>query len=169
MRRVTAIAAAFFFCAASASAQPAEYHWRIKSYIEGAAKLCKEHGGTPGTPDFDKLVRLIDVNNDGKDDYVIDYRHFPCAGGAPNIFCVEDSCSISFLSWRSDNEWMAFMHTGAVEWRVRKGDKPALLLLQHGDRECYRPHLPRCTKVYTFRKGAMSGQLRDAKYFKTAK
>jgi hypothetical protein len=169
MRFIKVIMAALLLCAATASANATEYHWRVKAYIDDAVKLCKEHGGTPGTPDYEKMVRLIDVNNDGKDDYVIDYRHFPCAGGAPNIFCVEDSCSISFLSWRSDNEWMAFMHTGAVEWRVRKGDKPALLLLQRGDRECYRPHLPTCTKVYTFRKGTMSGKIQDAKYFKTAK
>jgi hypothetical protein len=169
MQCIKSIMAALLLCAVTSVANAAEYHWRVTSYIEDAVKLCKEHGGTPGTPDYEKLVRLTDVNNDGHDDYVIDYRYFPCQGGAPNIFCGDGTCSISFLAWLSDNEWKGFLHTTAADWRVRKGDKPALLLLQHGDRYCHRPHLPRCTTVYTFRKGAMSGVSRDAKYFRTAK
>jgi len=147
----------------------ADYHWRVKAYLDDAAKLCREHGGTMRTPD-DRTVQLIDVNDDGHDDYVIDYRYLRCEGGNPNVFCSSGGfCGIDFLSWRSENEWKLFLHAEVTDWRVRKGDKPALLLLQHGDRYCHRPHLPRCTTVYTFRKRAMSGVSRDAKYFKTAK
>ena len=168
MRRIRPIIAALLLCAASANANAAEYHWRVKASIDNALKLCKEHGGTPGTPDYDKLVRLIDVNNDGHDDYVIDYRHMPCAGGAPNIFCSGDGfCSIEFLSWRSDNEWQIFLMADVADWRVRKGDNPALLLLQR--QFCQRPNEPKCTLVYTFRNGTMSGKFQDAKYFRTAK
>ena len=167
MRHIGPIIAALLLCAASATENAAEYHWRVKASIDNAVKLCKEHGGTPGTPDYDKLVRLIDVNNDGHDDYVIDYRHMPCEGGAPNIFCSGDGfCSIEFLSWRSDNEWQIFLMADVADWRVRK-DKPALVLLQR--QFCQNPKQPKCTLVYTFRKGAMSGAFRDASYFKTAK
>jgi hypothetical protein len=150
------------------SANAAEHHWRVKAALENAAKLCREHGGTPRTPD-DRVVRLIDVNDDDHDDYVIDYRYFRCEGGAPNVFCSSDGfCSIEFLSWRSENEWKGFLVTDAAAWRVRKGDKPALLLVQNGQ-YCDRRYRQKCTTVYTFRKGVMSGVSRDAKYFKTAK
>ncbi len=166
MRRIKLITVALLLCAATTVANAAEYHWRVKANIEDAVTLCKEHGGTPRTPNYDKLVRLIDVNNDGYDDYVVDYRHFPCEGGAPNIFCGDGFCSIDFLAWQSDNAWKGFLHAEVADWRVRKGDKPALLLLQR--QFCQRPKEPKCTMVYTFRKGSMYGKIRDAKYF-TAK
>ena len=108
------------------------------------------------------------MNDDGRDDFVIDYRHFPCEGGAPDIFCAEGFCGIDFLSWRSDNEWKLFLHASVADWRVRKGDKPALLLLQRGS-FCGRPKQRQCTVVYTFRNSAMHGKFQDAKYFRTAK
>lgn len=168
MRHVKLITVALLLCAATTVANAAEYHWRVKAHIEDAVKLCKEHGGTPGTPDYDKLVRLIDVNDDGHDDYVVDYRYFPCEGGAPNIFCGDGTCTISFLAWQSENEWKGFLHTEVADWRVRTGDKPMLLLLQHGE-FCGWKKQPKCTVVYTFRKGNMYGKFQDAKYFKTAK
>ena len=67
----------------------------------------------------------------------------------------------------SENEWKGFLHTSVADWRVRKGDKPALLLLQR--QFCQGQKQPKCTMVYTFRNGTMSGKIRDAKYFKTAK
>jgi hypothetical protein len=163
---VTTIIAAALFCVTAATANAIEYHWRVKSYLDDAAKLCKEHGGTLRTPD-DRTVRLIDVNDDGHDDYVIDYRWLRCEGHA-NVFCSSDGfCGIDFLSWRSDNEWKLFLHASVADWRVRKGSKPALVLLQR--QFCQRPKDPQCTMVYTFRNGKMSGKIWDAKYFKTAK
>ncbi len=166
MSRIKPIMAALLLCAATESANAAEYHWRVKAYLDDAAKLCKEHGGTLRTPD-DRTVRLVDVNDDGHDDYVIDYRHLRCEGN-PNVFCSSDGfCGIDFLSWRSENEWMLFLHASVADWRVRKGDRPALRLLQR--QFCQRRNEPRCTLVYTFRNGKMSGKYQDAKYFRTAK
>jgi len=76
---------AILLCVASTGANTAEYHWRVKTKLENAAKDCAQYGGTLRTPD-DRTVRLIDVNDDGHDDYVIDYRYFRCEG-APNVFC----------------------------------------------------------------------------------
>ncbi len=50
---------------------------------------------------------------------------------------------------------------------MRKGNKPALVLLQR--QFCQRPKQTKCTMVYTFRNGKMSGKIWDANYFKTAK
>ena len=164
--RVTTLIAAALFCVTAATANATEYHWRVKSYLDDAAKLCKEHGGTLRTPD-ERTVQLVDVNDDGHDDYVIDYRWLRCEGNA-NVFCSSDGfCGVDFLSWRSDNEWKLFLHASVADWRVRKGDKPALLLLQR--QFCDRPKQPQCTMAYTFRNGKMSGKIWNAKYFKTAK
>lgn len=164
--RVTTIIAAALLCVTAATANAADYPDRVRSYLDDAAKLCKEHGGTLRTPD-ERTVRLIDVNDDGHDDYVIDYRWLRCEGNA-NVFCSSDGfCGIDFMSWRSDNEWKLFLHASVADWRVRKGSKPALVLLQR--QFCDRPNEARCTMVYTFRNGKMSGKIWDAKYFKTAK
>jgi hypothetical protein len=164
--RVTTIIAAALFCVTAATANAADYPDRVRSYLDDAAKLCKEHGGTLRTPDG-RTVQLVDVNDDGHDDYVIDYRWLRCEGNA-NVFCSSDGfCGIDFLSWRSDNEWKLFLHASVADWRVRKGSKPALVLLQR--QFCDRPKQPQCTMVYTFRNGKMSGKIWDAKYFKTAK
>jgi hypothetical protein len=160
------IAIALVLCAGLTDAKGTEYPERVRSYLDDAAKLCKEHGGTMRTPD-DRTVRLIDVNDDGHDDYAIDYRYLRCEGN-PNVFCSSDGfCGIDFLSWRSDNEWKLFLHASVADWRVRKGDKPALLLLQR--QFCQHPKEPKCTLVYTFRNGKMHGKYQDAKYFRTAK
>ena len=166
MSRIASITVALLLCAAMANANAAEVHWRVKAKLEDAAKDCAKYGGTLRTPD-DRTVRLIDVNDDGHDDYVIDYRYFRCEG-KPNVFCSSDGfCMVEFLGWVSDNEWKGFLVADVADWRVRKGDKPALLLLQR--QFCNRPKEPKCTMVYTFRNGTMSGKIRDAKYFKTAK
>ncbi len=165
MRGISVIAA-LLLCAVTVNATAAEYPDRLRSLLDSAAKLCTEHGGTPRTPD-DRAVRLIDVDDDGHEDYVIDYRYFRCEGGKPNTFCADGFCGIDFLNWRSENEWKLFLHASVADWRVRKGDKPALLLLQR--QFCQRPKEPRCTLVYTFRNGKMYGRYQDAKYFKTAK
>lgn len=168
MQRIRRITVALLLCAATTGADASEYPDRVQSYLKEAAKLCTEHGGTLRTPD-DRTVRLIDVNDDGHDDYVIDYRYLRCEGGDPNVFCSSDGfCGIDFLSWRTENEWKLFLHASAADWRVRKGGKHALLLLQRGE-FCGRPKQPRCTVVYTFRNGGMHGKFQDAGYFKTAK
>ena len=159
--------AALLLCAATASANANESNWRVKASLDNAAKLCAQEGGVVRTPD-DRTVKLIDVNDDGHDDYVIDYRWLRCEGN-PHVFCTSDGfCSIDFLAWLPDKkEWKGFLHASVADWRVRKGDKPALLLLQR--QFCKSPTEPKCTMVYPFRNGAMSGTIRDAKYFKTAK
>jgi hypothetical protein len=161
MRKFHQMAIALLVCAWITDANAAEYPDLIRRHLEDATKLCSEHGGTMRTPD-DRTVRLIDVNDDGHDDYVIDYRYFRCEGGPANLFCTDNFCSIAFLSWRSDNEWKLFLHASVADWRVRKGDKPALLLLQR--QFCQRPNDPQCTLVYTFRNGKMYGKMQDAKY-----
>lgn len=162
-----AILAALLLCVAAASANAADHHWRVKAKLEDAAKECAKRGGTLRTPD-DRTVRLIDVNDDGHDDYVIDYRHLRCEG-VPNAFCSSDGfCMIEFLSWRADNEWQGFLVADVADWRLNKGSMPALFLLQRGE-FCGWRNKPKCTVVYTFRNGAMSGKFRDARYFKSAK
>jgi hypothetical protein len=166
MHSLKSMIAALALCAGMANANAAEHPERVNLFLDSAAKLCAEHGATLRTPD-DRTVRLIDVNDDGHDDYVIDYRYLRCEGN-PNVFCSSDGfCGIDFLSWRSDNEWKLFLHASVADWRVRKGDKPALLLLQR--QFCQHPKQPRCTMVYTFRHGKMNGKIQDAKYFKIAK
>ena len=155
------ILAALLLCAVTATATATEPNWRVKAYLDDAAKLCAQEGGVLRTPD-DRTVRLIDVNDDGHDDYVIDYRWLRCEGGNPHVFCTSDGfCAIDFLAWLPDKkEWKGFLHASVADWRVRKGDKPALLLLQHGE-FCGWKNKPKCTVVYTFRKGAMHGKFQD--------
>jgi hypothetical protein len=85
MHRCKSMIAALLLCAGLADGDAAEYPERVRSFLDDAAKLCTEHGGTPRTPD-DRTVRLIDVNDDGHDDYVIDYRYLRCEGGNPTVF-----------------------------------------------------------------------------------
>ena len=169
MSRITSIMAALLLCAATASANAAEPNWRVKAYLEDAAKLCAREGGVLRTPD-DRTVRLIDVNDDGHDDYVIDYRWLRCEGN-PHVFCTSDGfCSIDFLAWLSDKkEWKGFLHASVADWRVRKGDKPALLLAA-ARQFCSAGRASRNARWSTrSATAAMSGKIRDAKYFKTAK
>ena len=56
MRHIGPIVAALFFYAACPDAKAADYPERVRSYLDSAAKLCTEHGGTLRTPD-DRTVR----------------------------------------------------------------------------------------------------------------
>lgn len=63
MRRLYRTAVALVLCAGLTDASAADYPDRVRSYLDDAAKLCKEHGGTLRTPD-ERTVQLVDVNDE---------------------------------------------------------------------------------------------------------
>ena len=68
----------------------------IAAAIAERAKSCAEAGGKLAAPE--KAIRRLDLDGDGRDDFILDDRRLACSRGAPG-WCGFGGCSIEvFLS-----------------------------------------------------------------------
>ena len=67
----------------------------VQAALQNARDECRRQGGSgvtfaPGT------VHKLDLNGDGRDDYIVDLREAECAG-RPAVFCGTGGCSLDIL------------------------------------------------------------------------
>jgi hypothetical protein len=68
----------------------------IAAAIAERAKSCTEAGGKLAAPE--KAIRRLDLDGDGRDDFILDDRRLACSKGAPG-WCGSGGCSMEvFLS-----------------------------------------------------------------------
>ena len=82
--------------ALAAPAFAAEWPAPVAAAIAERAKSCAEAGGKLAAPE--KAIRRLDLDGDGRDDFILDDRRLACSRGAPG-WCGFGGCSIEvFLS-----------------------------------------------------------------------
>jgi hypothetical protein len=150
------IATAVFLLSLSTAGFAAEYPPRVQRALEGLQKLCTENGGRPGP--IDKVPTLVDINGDGRADWVLDRGKMNCEG---RDLCPDGFCGVEIYLWNTDGEFRLLLHQIVRSWRSRRIDgSPALELIHPGD-FCDRPKQPTCRMIYVFDKqGNMSARRR---------
>ena len=142
---------------AAAPTAASEYPERIRSALERLRHVCVEHGGKPGP--VDAVVTSVDVDGNGKPDFIFDLRKMACTG-RPAVFCAGGFCTFEVYTWRAENDWKPLLIASVAEWRTaRIGKRPALILTQQGE-FCGKPKRKTCTVTYTFADGKMYGKMK---------
>lgn len=143
MLRLLAFAtAAIALFVGSAQAQSApDLPREVASAIAESREACK-----PATAQLEpKFLTRRDVNRDGVPDYILDYRHFVCAGSR-TFFCGSGGCTMQVLVSGAGG------FTTALDQNVRKlafgsvRGRPAILLELHGS-ECGKVGYAPCKRT----------------------
>lgn len=73
----------------------ADYPIEIRKALSYGPEECKRQGGGRVTfaPD---TVRRVDINGDGRDDYVVSFEDTECPG-QPSTFCGTSGCTVEFF------------------------------------------------------------------------
>jgi hypothetical protein len=134
-----------------------DYPDRIRRALDTLQKVCLNIGGTPGT--FDAAVTSLDVDGNGKPDYVVDLGNVPCEG-RPEAYCVSGFCVLEIYTWRAENDWRPLLSATVSDWRATHvNNRPALILTKRGS-FCNKPRQKACTVTYTFADGKMYGSMK---------
>ena len=146
----------FFLLALSTAGLAAEYPQRVQRALDGLQELCTDNGGRPGP--IDKVPTLVDINGDGRADWVLDRGKMHCDG---RHLCPDGFCGVEIYVWRADGDWHLLLHQTVRSWRSRRVDgRPALELIHPGE-FCDRPKQPACRMIYVFdKRGNMSARRR---------
>jgi hypothetical protein len=150
------IATVIFLLSLRIAGFPAEYPQRVQRALESLQKLCTDNGGRPGS--IDKVPTLVDINGDGRADWVLDRGKMYCEG---RNLCPDRFCGVEIYLWHADGDYHLLLHQIVRGWRSRRIDgKPALELVHPGE-FCDRPKQPACRMIYIFdKKGNMSARNR---------
>lgn len=80
----------------------------VAAQVRDAAQIYGEMGGTLN---IDAMLTVDDLNGDGGEDWIVDYKNLQC-GGIPNPFCGSGGCSLQIFLWSGGPNWtMAFDET----------------------------------------------------------
>jgi hypothetical protein len=71
------------------------YPTGVRRALVAADESCRRAGGTRGTLTVN-AVRRLDLNGDGRDDYIVDFHETEC-GGRASFFCGTGGCDLLIL------------------------------------------------------------------------
>src|SRR4051812_19551712 len=102
-----------------ASAQGPAYPKEVQAVLDHAAKFCRKEGGT-GTEFSAEDVRKIDLNGDGRDDYIVHLQNAKCAGHAAT-FCGTGGCDLEILIARRDGSYKSIVDQRVRGYEIKPG------------------------------------------------
>ena len=105
---------AAWFAPAHAQGAPEE----IAEIIGEAAELCRKKGGNPDTA---PILKSDDLNNDGHNDWIVDFSRFQCAG-AENPTCNPAGCTLQIYLGTGD-EWDLVFEDFVKAYKFSKSGK----------------------------------------------
>jgi hypothetical protein len=121
----------------------------VKKEVADVEQDCRNDGGTPHRgPNF---LRVQDLNGDGGEDWVIDYKRFECRGSSsPQPMCGSGGCSLSVYMWSGGSTWTQALDTTVQAYRwIAANGRPALQL-DMGGSACGKANYQTCREVYVF-------------------
>jgi hypothetical protein len=134
-------------------ASAAEWPGPVAEAVKERQEFCTGEGGRLAAPE--KAIRRLDLDGDGRDDFILDDGRLTCSKGAPG-WCGSGGCSMEvFLSGTKDGLKSVVTHLGAgyavkksgrghrVTFRTRDGavtyrfaDGCAIPTGRRGERSC---------------------------------
>jgi hypothetical protein len=143
------MAAVGLAAALSAPARAADEPPVVHNEIATAERYCAEHGGKlredPGFP------RVLDINGDGGEDWILDFSKFHCANSIPpEPFCGSGGCNLMIFLWKEDSEWTVGFEETVQKYRlVRRGRRLNLQVWIAGNM-CGKIDAESCKEEYRF-------------------
>jgi hypothetical protein len=121
----------------------------VAAEVEDAAKSCREMGGAPNT---DAMLKADDLNGDGAEDWIVDYKKLQCAG-TPNPFCGSGGCMLQIFLWSGGSTWTKAFDDTVQSYRfINSGGQRALEVKFSGS-ACGKVNAQSCPKTYRFQRG----------------
>src|SRR5262245_57360525 len=91
----------------------------IQEALDRHKALCLEEGGTAVT--FDRnAVRRIDLNGDGRDDYILDMQDTACKG-MEHVYCGTGGCTVEILIAQRDGSYKSIFSDTVFRYEIRPG------------------------------------------------
>jgi hypothetical protein len=145
----TAMAAGAAWAQAPAKPEPFDaglYPKEVQAALQSARDECRRQNGTgvtfaPGT------VRKLDLNGDGRDDYIVDLREAECAGRQA-VFCGTSGCHLDILVALRGGRFRTVFSDRVREYELLPGRGIRSIRFQlhgsycsgHGNPSCARTH-----------------------------
>ena len=119
MQRVLILVMCLIGWAIPAAAQ--DFPKGIQEALARHNKLCLDEGGGTGAKFGPKIVRKIDLNGDGRDDYIIDLDDTTC-DGFESLFCGTGGCVVEILiAQRDDGSYTSIFNDTIHRYEIKPG------------------------------------------------
>jgi hypothetical protein len=117
MRRVLILVLGLIGSAIPAAAQ--DFPKGIQEALERHKAFCLDGGGTAVT--FDRNVaRKIDLNGDGRDDYILDMRDTVCTE-MEHAYCGTGGCAVEILIAQRDGSYKSAFSDTIFRYEIKPG------------------------------------------------
>lgn len=93
------------FLLAAAPALAEEWPSQISAELAERQDYCKQQGGKATIAET--FLRRIDLDGDGRDDFIMDDAGFQCSKGVP-LYCGSGGCSVQVFMGRGDDAHLVF-------------------------------------------------------------
>jgi hypothetical protein len=96
-------------------AQGPAYPKDVQAVLDSARKACMDDGGT--SVEFsNEDVRKVDLNGDGRDDYIVHLQNAECPGN-PGGFCGTGGCDLTILLGQAERQLRHDLRTARARLR----------------------------------------------------
>jgi hypothetical protein len=120
-----------------------DYPIAVRKSLSAAVLACREY--EDGKVEFARdVVRKVDLNGDGRTDYIVSLRHARCLS-APHIYCGTGGCHTEFFVAQPNGTLRTVYGDNIHEYQLLRGNK-VRFRVHHGSCEGGGPGKP-CFKI----------------------
>jgi len=96
------------------------YPTGVRQALDRHNKQCLDEGGGKGAKFGPKIVRKIDLNGDGRDDYILDLDDTTC-DGFESLFCGTGGCVVEILIAQRDGSYTSIFSDTVHRYEIKPG------------------------------------------------
>ncbi len=129
---------------APALAQSPSYPKDVQAVLDSARKSCMDDGGT--SVEFsNEDVRKVDLNGDGRDDYIVHLQNAECPGNL-GAFCGTGGCDLTILLAKPGGSFVTIFGQRVRGYEIKPGRGASTIRFQlhggycggHGNPSCFK-------------------------------
>jgi hypothetical protein len=144
MSRLMLLLAMYCALALPATAQSPVYPKDVQAVLDRAAKFCLDEGGTPAEFSAED-VHKVDLNGDGRDDYIVHLQNATCPGSL-GAFCGTGGCDLEILIANRNGSYKSIFGQRVRGYEIKPGRGARTIRFQlhgtycggHGNPSCYK-------------------------------
>lgn len=112
-------------------AQSPSYPREVQAVLDSARKACMDDGGT--SAEFsDQDIEKVDLNGDGRPDYIVHLQNAECPGNA-GAFCGTGGCDLTILIAKQNGDYVTIFDQRVRGYEIKQRRGPRIIRFQlHG-------------------------------------